>query len=97
MLHKKDGGIRYSVQINWGCCSVPKNILPLAECSIIWSEMVREWIRGGQTEQSTPCWKPGCCWSFKEARRHLLPWEGVGQPAETLVHQFLESRSVDIL
>lgn len=41
-LHKRDLGIRYSVQINWGCYSVAKNILPLYP--ITYSEVVREWI-----------------------------------------------------
>ena len=29
MLHRRDVGKRYSVQINWGCHSVAKNTLPL--------------------------------------------------------------------
>lgn len=41
-LHKRDLRIRYSVQINWGCYSVAKNILPLYP--ITYSEVVREWI-----------------------------------------------------
>lgn len=44
MLPKRDIGIRYSVQINGGCYSVAKNILPLAEYPIISSETVRGWI-----------------------------------------------------